>query len=240
MNTAMILCAGFGTRLKEHTRSTPKPMMQLAGMPLLEGTIEHLAGQGINNIIINLHYLADEIKSYFKDGSKWGVRIAYSYEEKLLGTAGAVKNVEDHLKDIDDFLVLYGDVVCNENYKDFVKFHKSKRDAVASIIVHKRKKSNSVVEMDSKGRIIRFIERPDGEIKNKKQDWVNSGLYCFNKRILKYIPSKVFCDFPKNIFPVLVSEGCLYGYELKGYRCSIDSPERYIKVQNDFKNKVFN
>lgn len=240
MNTAMILCAGFGTRLKEYTKNIPKPMIQLSGKPLLEYTIKHLLKYGINNIIINLHYLADEITSYFKDGSKWGVKIVYSYEKIPLGTAGAVKNVESILKKIDDFLVLYGDVICNENYRDFIKFHKSKKDAIASIILHKRDRSNSIVKMDNKSKIINFIERPDGEIKNKKQNWVNSGLYCFNKRILKYIPQKVFCDFPKDIFPALVSEGCLYGYELKGYRCSIDSPERYIKIQNDFKKKVFN
>ena len=239
MNTAMILCAGFGTRLKKYTKKIPKPMLRLSGKPLLEHTIIHLSNYGICNIIINLHYFADEIISYFKDGSKWGIKITYSYEETPLGTAGAVKNVENNLTGIDDFLVLYGDVICNENYKDFIKFHKSKKDAVASIILHKRNRSNSIVEMDNKSMIIRFIERPDKEIKNKNQNWVNSGLYSFNKKILNYIPQKVFCDFPKDIFPILVSEGCLYGYELKGYRCSIDSPKRYIKVQNDFKKKIF-
>lgn len=239
MNTAMILCAGYGTRLKKFTKEIPKPMIRLSGKPLLEYTIEHLSKYGINNIIINLHFLADEIMSYFKDGNKWGVEIVYSFEKTLLGTAGAVKNVENHLKGIDDFLVLYGDVICNENYKDFIKFHRSKRDAVASIIMHKRNRSNSIVEINDENKITKFIERPEQETGNKKQNWVNSGLYSFNKKILKYIPAKQVCDFPRDIFPVLVSEGCLYGYELKSYRCSIDTPERYEKAQNDIIKKIF-
>lgn len=239
MNTAMILCAGYGTRLEKYTKRTPKPMLQISGKPLLEYTIEHLARYDIRNIIINLNYLADQITSYFEDGNKWGVKITYSYERSLLGTAGAVKNVEYYLKDINDFLVIYGDVICDENYENFINFHRSKKGAVASIIVHKRMGSNSIVEIDSENRIIKFIERPDKDMDGMKHNWVNSGIYSFNKSILEYIPSGVFCDFPRDIFPELVSEGHLYGYELKGYRCSVDSPERYIKVQNDLARKVF-
>ena len=101
------------------------------------------------------------------------------------------------------------------------------------MIMHKRNRSNSIVEINDESKITKFIERPDQEIGNTKQNWVNSGLYSFSKKILKYIPAKQFCDFPRDIFPVLVSRGCLYGYKLKGYRCSIDTPARYEKAQND-------
>ena len=106
-------------------------------------------------------------------------------------------------------------------------------------MIHKRKGSNSIVKIDHENKIIKFLERPDGKINGIGQNWVNSGLYSFNKKVLEYIPPEVFCDFPRDIFPVLVSEGSLYGYRLKGYRCSIDSPERYMKAQNDLRKKIF-
>ncbi len=237
MNAAMILCAGFGTRLHEYTKNIPKPMLPLSGKPLLEYTIEHLSRLGITKIVINLHYLPEKITSYFQDGSKWNVEIKYSYEKKPVGTAGAVKKAGGILKIFGDFIVLYGDVICNQNYIDLLEFHKSKPNAVASIILHQRTRSNSVVEMNSNNLIVRFIERPKSEVKDKKQNWVNSGLYCFNRKILDYIPKKVISDFPGDIFPTLVAERTLYGYPVKGYRCAVDSPERYKILQNDFKKK---
>jgi len=235
----MILCAGFGTRMQDFTRDLPKPMLPIAGRPILEYTVSHLARLGITDIVINLHYLPEKITAYFGDGLAWGVNISYSREDKPLGTAGAVKKVEGILGEFEDFLVLYGDIVCCQNYNKLYEFHKSKSRPVASIILHERNKSNSVVEMNGENKIVRFIERPEREIADKKQNWVNSGLYCFNKSILDYIPRDEFCDFPKDIFSTLVFEEKLYGYPLEGYRCAIDSPDRYEKAQTDFSKGLF-
>jgi len=239
LSAAMILCAGFGTRMQDFTKDLPKPMLPIGPKPLLEYTIAHLAKSGITNIVINLHYLPEKITSHFGDGRKFGVDITYSHEDKPLGTAGAVKKAEAFLNKYEDFLVLYGDIVCTQDYRALYDFHKSRPRAAASIILHERAKSNSVVEMDDNNKIVRFIERPEKEVADKKQNWVNSGLYCFNKKILDYIPPNEFCDFPKNIFSRLVLEGSLYGFPLKGYRCAIDSPERYEKVCGDFLNGAF-
>lgn len=239
LSAAMILCAGFGTRMQDFTKDLPKPMLPIGGKPLLEYTITHLARSGINNIVINLHYLPEKITSYFGDGSRWGVKINYSPEDKPLGTAGAVKKAEGLLRGFDDFLVLYGDIVCCQDYLKLFEFHGSRPAAKASIILHERSKSNSVVEIDGENKITRFIERPEKEVADKKQNWVNSGLYCFGRKIIEYIPENEYCDFPKDIFSRLVCEGALYGYPLESYRCAIDSPERYEKVCNDFLNGAF-
>ncbi|OGH96855.1 MAG: hypothetical protein A2104_08140 [Candidatus Melainabacteria bacterium GWF2_32_7] len=234
MTQAMILCAGFGTRLNELTKDTPKPMLKIGDKPILEHTIINLKKSGINRIIINLHYLADQITSYFGDGRKWGVEIVYSYEDVPLGTAGAVKKVENILSESENFLVLYGDIVTNQDYRELMDFHKSKKDAIASIIVHERIKSNSIVEMDDDNKVVKFLERPsENEIKDKKQNWVNSGLYCFNKEILSIIPEGK-SDFPKDVFSKLVELNALYGFPLTGYRCAIDSSERYFMVRLDY------
>lgn len=238
MTSAMILCAGFGTRLGDLTKDTPKPMLELEGKPILEHTILHLKKLGIENIVINLHYLADKITSYFNDGKKFGINITYSYEEKPLGTAGALKKVEKHFKNDDNFLLLYGDIISNQNYSDLLDFHISKNDAIATIILHERAKSNSIVEMDNDNKIVKFIERPTNAtlFEQKTQNWVNSGLYCFNKKIFDFIPANTFCDFPSDIFSKLVEDGNLYGYPLTGYRCAIDSEDRYNCAQKDYSN----
>jgi len=233
MNTAMILCAGFGTRMEGLTKDLPKPMLPIDGKPLLAYTIEHLSKLGFNNIIINLHYMPKKITDYFGDGKKFGVNIRYSYEDKPFGTAGAVKKVEAILKNEQNFLVLYGDIICKENYCELMNFHRSKKDAVATIVLHERDRSNSVVEMDNDNKIYRFVERPTIPVIDKKQNWVNSGLYCFKTEILKHIPEKGFCDFPKDIFPGLVLSGSLYGYPLTSYRCAVDSPERYRSIKKE-------
>ncbi|MDD3012874.1 MAG: nucleotidyltransferase family protein [Candidatus Gastranaerophilales bacterium] len=238
MTYAMILCAGFGTRLNELTKNSPKPMLKLGDKPILEYTIEHLKRHGIKDIIINLHYLADHITSHFKDGSSLGVNIIYSYEEYPLGTSGAVKKVQNILSETDNFLILYGDVVTNQNYTEFINFHKSKTNAVGTIIIHERDKSNSIVEIDTDNKILKFLERPvESELELKKQNWVNSGLYCFNKEILNLIPDGI-SDFPKDIFPKLLQTESLYGFPLNGYRCAVDSSERYFMLQSDYNNGI--
>jgi mannose-1-phosphate guanylyltransferase len=236
MKTAMILCAGFGTRMEGYTKDSPKVMLPIAGKPILEYTVRHLAKLGFYNLIINLHYLPEKITDYFGDGGKFGVSIQYSYEEKPLGTAGAVKKVEHILQSEDDFLVLYGDVICNEDYNKMLFAHCGRASAIATIILHERAKSNSVVEMDDDCKIVKFVERPAQEVKDKKQNWVNSGLYCFSKKILPLIPKGSICDFPKDIFSDLIKNGQIYGFPLASYRCAIDSPERYMKAQSDVPN----
>ena len=231
MKTAMVLCAGLGTRMKKYTMDLPKPMIDVNGKPLLEYTIRHLAMLGITNIVINLHYLPQQIWSYFGNGKKFGVSITYTYEDELLGTAGAVKHAEKFLEESGDFIVIHGDVVCNENYLNMVKFHKSKENAIATILIHERKESNSVVEIDADNKVTRFIERPDKPITDKKQNWVNSGVYCFNKSIFNCLFEDCYTDFPAHVFNWMSKEGLMYGYKLMGNRVAVDSEERLERLE---------
>lgn len=239
MTQAMILCAGFGTRMGEYTENLPKPMLPIGNKPILEHTINHLKKFGITEITINIHYLHEKITSYFKDGKNLDVKINYIYEEEPSGTAGAVKKAESILSKSEDFLALYGDIVTNQNYADLIEFHKYK-SPIASIIIHKRNQSNSIVEVDNNNKIITFIERPKNpESIIKTQNWVNSGLYCFNKKVFEYIPKNTFYDFPKDVFQNIINIESLYGLPLTGYRCAIDSPERYNTAQSDYYNGFY-
>jgi NDP-sugar pyrophosphorylase family protein len=231
----MILCAGRGTRLGALTRDVPKPMLQIAGAPLLEHTVRHLARLGFRDLIINLHHHPEVITSHFGGGERFGVSIDYLREEELLGTAGAVKNAAQLLGVHDRLLVIYGDVLCNEDYRDLVAAHAQNPRASCTIILHRRAGSNSVVEMDEGRRIVRFVERPPAALVPTLPSWVNSGLYCLDPAVLDRLPRGVAADFPRDVFPGLVEEGQLYGFPLRGYRCAVDSPRRYERAQAELR-----
>lgn len=229
---AMVLCAGYGTRLSDLTRDIPKAMLPLQGRPLLEYIISHLAQQGFTQIIVNLHFKPEQIRDYFKDGTRWGVKIQYSYEAELLGTAGALMKVASFLRQGDLFLAQYGDVLIDQDLKKMLEFHRARR-ALATLLVHKRARSNSVVSMDEAGRIVGFLERPtEQERAGVISPWVNSGLCACSPEFLDVIPDNVPSDIPRDIIPRIIPTGRLYGFPLSGYRCAIDSPERLEEARS--------
>ncbi len=224
---AMVLCAGYGTRLGPLTEKTPKPMLPLHGIPLLEYILRQLAAHGFDQIVINVHAMADSFEKYFKDGSMLGIQLIYSHEPNLLGTAGGVKKVEEIFKNDESFLIHYGDLLTNQNLSDILNFHQ-KKDALATLLLHKRIGSNSAVALDDDQRITAFLERPTPEERRTLvSPWVNSGICVVKSKFLKEIPHSVPCDLARDIFPKLVSRGSLYGFPLTGFRHAIDSPERF-------------
>lgn len=228
---AIVLCAGYGTRLGDLTREIPKPMLPLGGKPLLEYTLRYLARNGFSEIGINLHFLPEQITDYFGAGERYGVSITYSHEPVLLGTAGAVKKLEPWLADVEDFLVLYGDILIDQNLTDLWSFHR-KKQAMATLLLHQRASSNSLVQMDKTGRIIGFVERPTAEQRAAHPfPWVNSGVQLLNRRILNHIPAGRPSDLPRDVYGRIVELERFYGVPLSGYRCAIDSPARYAEAE---------
>ena len=228
---AMVLCAGYGTRLGDLTRETPKPMLLLQERPMLEYIICHLARHGFDQIAVNLHFMPDTIRDYFGDGSRFGVELVYSYEPELLGTAGGVKKTADFLGAGGAFLVHYGDVLTDQDFTTIMHFHR-KRKALATLLLHQRERSNSVVSLDKEGRIIGFLERPTEEARRGVQSpWVNSGICICDPQLLDEIPGGVACDLPRDIFPRLIDSHRLFGFPLSGYRCAVDSPNRLAEAR---------
>jgi len=227
---AIVLCAGYGTRLGNMTREVPKPMLPLQGKPLLAYTLRYLVSQRFKQIAINLHFLPEQITNYFGDGSRFGIRIHYSYEPQLLGTAGTVKNLEPWLADVEDFLVLYGDILLDQDLGVLVERH-HQTQALATLLLHQRPGSNSLVQMDETARIVGFVERPTEEQRVASPfPWVNSGVHMLNIHVLDYIPGGRPADFPRDVFTRIVGKERLYGVPVTGYRCAIDSPARYAEA----------
>jgi NDP-sugar pyrophosphorylase family protein len=227
----MVLCAGFGTRLGDLTREIPKPMLPLPERPLLAYLLAHLRAHGFAEIAINLHFRPEAIRGYFGDGAKMNLALTYAQEEHLLGTAGGVKNMEIFLRQSDPFLVQYGDVVTDQDFTAMLRFHQE-REALATLLLHQRAKSNSVVSLDAEGRITGFLERPSAaQRRGVESNWVNSGICLCRPVILSHIPAGTACDLPRDIFPKLIGAGRLFGFPLTGYRCAIDSPERLAEAR---------
>lgn len=229
---AMVLCAGYGTRLADLTRDVPKPMLLLQERPMLEYIISNLAQHSFDQIAINLHFMPDMIRDYFGDGSRWNVTLTYSYEPELLGTAGGVKKMEHFLRQGDAFLVQYGDVLTDQDLIALLRFHRERR-SLATLLLHQRARSNSVVTLDGEGRIVGFLERPAEQARQGVDStWVNSGICICDPALLDEIPTDVTCDLPRDIFPKTIGSGRLYGFPLSGYRCAIDSPARLAEARS--------
>ena len=226
---AIVLAAGLGTRLGGLTRDTPKPMLDAGGRPILDLILGHLASCGFTDVVINLHFRPEIIRSHIGDGSRFGLRVAYSPEPSLLGTAGALRAAAGLLRG-GPFLVQYGDVVTDMDLGALLRRHRE-GEALATLVLHRRAGSNSAVRLEADGRITAFLERPtEEERRGIEAPWVNSGLCACSPGILDRIPEGP-ADLPRDVFVPLASEGLLRGVPLEGYRCAVDSPARLEELR---------
>jgi len=231
---ALVLCAGLGTRLGGLTRDQPKPLLPVGGEPLLGHTLRYLAHHGYRQVAINLHFHANAIRGYVGDGARFGVAVTYSHEEQLLGTGGAVKRLARFFADEPDFLVIYGDLLIDEDLASLLRRHRERR-AAGTLLLHRRPGANSLVRMNDEGRITGFAERPTEEERRALQfEWVNSGVQILTGALLDRIPPDQPADLPRDVYVPQLARLALYGHPISGYRCAIDSPARYQEAQAAF------
>ncbi|WP_414586531.1 sugar phosphate nucleotidyltransferase [Scytonema sp. PCC 10023] len=215
---AMILAAGKGTRVRPITYTTPKPMMPILQKPVMEFLLELLRQHGFDQIMVNVSHLAEEIESYFRDGQRFGVQIAYSFEGRIVdgtlvgeavGSAGGMRKIQDFYPFFDDtFVVLCGDALIDLDLTAAVKWHKSK-GSIATIIMKsvplEEVSSYGVVVTDENGRVKAFQEKP--KVEEALSTNINTGIYIFEPEVFNYIPSGVEYDIGSQLFPKLVEIG---------------------------------
>ncbi len=231
----VIMAGGRGTRLRPLTCDVPKPMVPLVGKPVMEYTIEWLKRFGITDIAVTIQYLGDKIKNYFGDGSRWGVNISYFEESEPLGTAGSVKNVDSFIDDT--FIVVSGDALTDFDLFRAIEFH-HERHALATILMSREQYpldyGGIIVSRD--GKIQQLIEKPKWS--EVYSDFVNTGIYIFEREILRYIEANTPCDFSSDIFPLLLQNNeRLYGFLAEGYWLDIGTIQQYRKANVDILNK---
>jgi len=230
----MILAAGFGTRLKPLTLGLPKPMFPVLNRPLLEHTLNFLSSQGIQDIIVNVHHLPEKIIEYFGDGSDFGVRLQFSREDEILGTAGGLKKAQSFLEK-ETFLVLNSDVLANINLDSAFKFHKEKKACLTLVVRQDAEPEKySPIQLADDGRITRFV---DASIKHSfatTQRIMFTGIQIMEPEIFSRIPANKFCGTTEDIFPSMIEEGLpVYGYLHEKYWIDMGTRETYIQAQAD-------
>jgi len=230
----MILAAGKGIRLRPLTENIPKCMIPIGEKPILEHTIEWLSRFGVKEVMVNLYHLPEVVKDYFGNGERWGIKIYYSLEEELLGTAGGVKHVEWFFDG--PFIVWYGDNLSHCNLKKLYQFHETKGGLGTLTLHHRDEVSQSgIVKLNDNDRIVLFQEKPRPE--EAFSNWANAGIYLLEREVLSYIPSNLSSDFAKDIFPLMLgNKERLYGYRLsedEGFWW-IDRPEDLEKVSREW------
>lgn len=223
----LILCAGHGTRLGELTRECPKPLLNVAGKPIVARIVEHAIDCGIRDFVINLHFRPEAIPAALGDGSRFGARIRYVYEPSLLGGAGTVRAFEELFRD-GLTLVHYGDVLTDHDLGALVRAHEEK-DAALTMLVHERAGSNSAAFVDGEGRVRRFVERPSVAPSAEPGECgplVFSGICVVSARCVAALPERFPLDWPRDVFPRLVGEERVFAQRLAGFRVAVDSVER--------------
>ncbi len=228
---AVILAGGKGSRLAQHTKDLPKPMLPLGGIPMLEHQVNLLKKYNITEIIILINYLGQVIIDYFGNGESLGVNIIYVEEKEPLGTVGGVKEIEDQLNE--DFIVFYGDVMINMDLNRLIRFHQNK-NSECTLVVHPNNHpyDSDLVELGHDGRITNILS------KNKERDayysnMVNAGAYIFSSTIFKFLEKGKKADFGRDIFPKIYKQTRMFGYNTAEYLKDMGTHDRLEEVEKD-------
>ncbi len=223
---AVVLAGGKGARLAPYTRILPKPLMPIGDMPILEVMLRQMKRAGVHDVVLTVGHLAQLLRTFFNDGEQWGLRIAYSYEEHPLGTAGPLSLIPG----LDEtFLVTNGDVLTTLDLCDLLTFHRQ-QGSLATIAVHKRqvKIDLGVVQIDRDGCINDYIEKPVFDYT------VSMGIYVFEPAVMKFISYNSYLDFPDLVLKLIAAGEKVCGYAFDGYWMDLGRPDDYAQAVDDF------
>lgn len=224
LETAIVLAAGEGTRLRPLTDRIPKVMLRVGGRPLLFHTLSLLEGAGIRRVGINLHHLGETIRDAIGDGRRWGIEVTYSEEPQLLGSAGAVGKLAGFIGDR-RFALLYGDVLTDLDLGALARFHTQAGAALTmALTTAEDPRRCGVVETASDGRVLSFVEKPEDA---EPDATVNAGIYVCEPSVMGFIPGGP-SDFGQTVIPAMVEAGeRIFGFRTAAYFQDIGTPEGY-------------
>jgi mannose-1-phosphate guanylyltransferase/phosphomannomutase len=225
------MAGGEGTRLRPLTANQPKPMLPMANRPMAEHVVNLLRKHGFEEIVVTVAFLANQIRTYFGDGSEYGVSMVYATEETPLGTAGSVLNAREQLDE--RFLVISGDVLTDIDLTELVAFHE-KQGSVATLALKAMENplEFGIVITAPDGRIERFLEKPGwGDVFS---DTINTGIYVLEPEVLDWIEEGRSVDFSGEVFPAMLAEDRpLYGFVAGGYWEDVGTLDAYLRAHAD-------
>jgi mannose-1-phosphate guanylyltransferase len=222
---AMVLAAGRGRRLAPLTDTTPKPLVAVAGRPLLEHILEFLRAGGIEEVVINLHHLGHLIEEHFADGRRFGLRIRYSWEDPILDTGGGIKRAEPLLAG-EPFVVMNGDSLLDLRLQDVLAYHRA-RGALATMVVRPdpEAKRYGLIELDADDRVRRIVGIP-AEAPGPLRGFMFPGLHVFEPGIFSWMEADVPYSIIRVTYTRLLTAGApVQGFVTDARWVTIDTPE---------------
>ncbi|MDO8461890.1 MAG: nucleotidyltransferase family protein, partial [Deltaproteobacteria bacterium] len=230
----MILAAGKGTRLQPLTHTTPKSLILVNQIPLIVYQIRLFKKYGVRDILINLHHLGGMIEKELADGSRYGVRISYSYEESILGTGGGIKKAETFFEG-EPFVVINSDILIDIDLAALFNFHKKKK-GIATMVLRRRETGSrfSYLEMDKKNRILDIIENPTSPDEVPPGAMMFTGVQILTAPLLSYLPTgREACIINNAYRPALAEGKKIFGFPYNGYWMDLGTIERYRQADQD-------
>lgn len=228
----VIMAGGKGTRISSVASDIPKPMIQVQGKPVLEHEIECLREQGFTDIIITVSHLGNVIMEYFGDGTKFGVKIEYYFEQEPLGNAGALYKIKDKLTE--DFLLLNADAIFEVDFNRFVEHHKQKGGLV-TLFTHPNSHpyDSGLIIADEQGVVMKWLAKEDDR-PTYYRNRVNAGLHVISPKILETEITTPKVDLDRQLLKPLAGSGNMFVYDSPEYVKDMGTPERYQSVCRDF------
>jgi NDP-sugar pyrophosphorylase family protein len=227
---AMILAAGFGTRLRPLTNTVPKALIPVAGRPLIEYGLLFLKSQGIEEIVINLHHLGEKIRTTLGDGSIYGLRITYSSEDPILETGGGIKKAQAFL-DGETFIVLNCDTILDLDLNALLTIHRQNH-AIATLVLRSDSEAAryGLLETDTSGRIQRFLGQP-AEVSEPLSPYMFTGCQLLEPRIFAFMPAEKPFSTTRETYPQMLRAGePLYGFIHAGPWMVVDDAEGVVRA----------
>jgi NDP-sugar pyrophosphorylase family protein len=229
---AVILAGGLGTRLRPFTEVIPKPLLPLGERSLMQVQIQALKEHGFNTIFVATNYMSDYVEAFLGDGSKYGVKLRFSKEEKPLGTCGPLSLLKNELTE--PFILVNGDILTRLNFKVFFDFA-MRTDSVLTVatktITTPFRFGNVMV--DENDHIMHIEEKPDLKFE------VLAGIYCMKTEIFSYIPDNTSFDIDTLIKTLLKEKQKVSRYQIHEYWLDIGQVEDYSKAREAY-NEHFN
>lgn len=221
ISKALLLAAGLGTRLRPITDKTQKCLVPIQGKPLIEYWLDNLTAAGIEEFLINTHYLHEQMKNYIEN-SKYKEKVTLSYETVLLGTAGTVLNNKDFFQS-EPFMVVHADNLCLCNFNEFLDAHihrPSECEITMMLFQSDDPKSCGIVELNGKGVVLNFFEK----VNNPPGNLANGAVYIFEPTIIEFLASmkKSIIDISTEVFPEYL--GKIFTFKNNGYHRDIGNP----------------
>ena len=229
--SAILLVGGMGTRLLPLTLKTPKPMLQVAGVPFTEHQIRKAADAGIAEIVLATSYKSELFEPYFGNGERFGIKIKYAVEKSALGTGGGIRNAANLLADCEQVVIFNGDVLSGHDLKAQLEFHKKHQADITLYLTQvEDARAYGCVELLENKQVKSFLEKMENPISNL----INAGCYIFSRKIIDQIPQDKVVSVERDTFPNLLANNAkVFGYLDNSYWLDIGTPAALVKASAD-------